>query len=169
MLFLLCGASGQHKSLHCLDGFERHMLIAQGLPNTFWTQRRAQSLPEGADGQWQTSSEEMEQMRQRKKACECWKVCGLPQYILRSWKKCGKHWFSCHYLFFISSVSFRSVIQGLTSFVSNIHSFNAHFAEERLLLLASSSFSPQNQDTAPRSLKTQAYLTPLGSNRLNQI
>lgn len=63
MLFLLCGASGQCKSLHYLAGSERHILIAQDLSNTLWPGRRAQSLPEGDNGHWQTNSKEKEQLR----------------------------------------------------------------------------------------------------------
>lgn len=62
MVFLLCGASGKHKSLHYLAGSERHILIAWDLPNALWARRRAQALPEGDNGHWQTNSMEKEQL-----------------------------------------------------------------------------------------------------------
>lgn len=145
MLFLLYGASGRCKSLHYLAGSERYIPTAQDLPNTLWTGRRAQPLPEGDNGHWQTNSKEKEQLKW-KRHVSVGKCVVCPSIF---WETGRKWWFSFHYLFFTSSIALRPVTQGLSSFISSIQLFYAYFAEKYLLLLAPSSFSSKTRALHP--------------------
>lgn len=56
------------------------------LPSIFQMLCGQKGEPDGDNGHWQTNSKGKGTIK-TKKACQCWKVCGLPQYILRNWKK----------------------------------------------------------------------------------